>query len=73
MKVLDNNNYIEVVCQHCRSKLGVHLEDIRYNEIPHNCAEFEVTCGACGHSVGITGTLIPAMWMRSIVPDDSGH
>jgi sialic acid synthase SpsE len=73
MKILDNNNYIEVTCTHCNSKLGVHKEDIRYNEIPHNCSEFEAICGACGGTVGIETGEIPPSWIDDIVPNDTGH
>jgi hypothetical protein len=73
MKVLSNNNFIKATCPHCKSSLGVHLGDIRYNEIPHRCSEFEATCGACGRTVGIDGAVIPRSWIRSLVPDDSGH
>jgi len=73
MKVIDNNNYIEVICPHCNSKLGVHKEDIRYNEIPHRCSEFEVECGACGNTVGIEPEKVPSSWKDDIIPNDVGH
>lgn len=73
MKIIENNNYIGVVCSHCKSKLGVHVEDIHYNEISHNCSEFEVTCGACGRTTEVKHDLIPNSWIQKIVPDDSGH
>lgn len=70
MRVLENNNYIEVSCPHCKSKLGVHVGDIRHNEIAHRCPAFEVACGACGRSVGLKREQIPANWISTIIPDD---
>jgi hypothetical protein len=73
MKVLDNNNYIEVGCPHCKSKLGVHVGDIRYNEMGHHGSVFKITCEACGRPVDLNQSQIPASWISTIVPDESGH
>lgn len=70
MRILVNNNYIKVVCPGCKSELGVHKEDIRYNEIQHHCSEFDTTCGACGVRVPIPSGDIPRNWLHTIVPDD---
>lgn len=70
MKVLENNNFIEVVCGFCHSKLGVYVEDIRYNDIAHNCPPFEATCGACGRATEVKEALIPRAWMPAIVQED---
>lgn len=73
MKVLENKNYIEVECQHCHSKLGVHMDDIHYNDVPHRSPMFSAACGACGDLTEVKSAQIPAAWMRSIVGDDIGH
>jgi hypothetical protein len=66
VKILDNNNYIEATCPHCKSKLGIHQGDIRHNEISHRNSAFEATCAACGRIVPIQATSIPNSWVSSI-------
>ena len=73
MIVIENNNYISVECPGCKSKLGIHLEDIRYNEITHNCSSFEATCCACGNRIAINESLIPRNWIITLVPNDFTH
>jgi DNA-directed RNA polymerase subunit RPC12/RpoP len=70
VKVLENKNYVVVECPQCKSKLGVHLEDVCYNEIAHHCSAFETSCGACGKSIGIKQEDMPASWVAAIVPAD---
>ena len=70
MKVLENNDTIEVECPHCKSKLGIHVGDVRYNEIAHHSSTFEVSCGACGRPAGIKQEQLPARWVSTIVPKD---
>ncbi len=71
MRVLENNNYIEIICVRCGSKLAVNVEDIKYHEIHHHCsAEFYVCCGACGRRTGVDSSRIPKTWIRKIISDD---
>jgi endogenous inhibitor of DNA gyrase (YacG/DUF329 family) len=70
MKVLVDNNHISVECPHCKSSLGVFVEDIRYNEMAHHTSVFETDCGACGKPVGIKDPSIPPSWKHVIIPDD---
>lgn len=73
MKIIENNHKqdsIEITCPHCNSKLSVEVSDIRYNEIVHNCSQFESTCEACGRPIGISQKQIPAGWVRFIAPDE---
>lgn len=69
MKVLENNNFIEVTCSHCHSKLGVHLADIRYHEIAHRTPPFTASCGACGGTVGVPEASIPRSWVAALVDE----
>lgn len=73
MEILKNNNYFKITCSRCRSELGIHKEDIVYNEIVHKNSTFEVTCAACQKIIGLSSAIIPQSWIRDIVPDDSGH
>jgi len=73
MRILENNNFIEVVCTHCHSKLGVHAKDIRSNDIIHNCTPFETTCEACGRTTEVNEAIIPRAWIHIIVPEDISH
>lgn len=66
MKVLVDNNYIKAICGKCHSELGVHIGDIRYNDIAHRCSEFEASCGACGATVAIPAARIPHSWLAQI-------
>jgi len=70
MKVLHDNNYFIDECPYCHSELGIHVGDIRYNEMAHHCSSFEVTCGACERVFGISSRKIPAGWMLKIIPED---
>ena len=69
MKILDNKNYIEVTCTNCDSKLGVHKEDIIWNEMARQRPEFEVECAACGAMTEVKQSDIPKAWLREIAPD----
>lgn len=68
MRVLANNDYVEVVCPHCKSKLGAHKGDVRENGNTHAQTDFELTCGVCGKTVEIPNSVIPNSWAISIIP-----
>lgn len=67
MRVIENNDTIQATCPHCKSVLAVEISDVRWNEIPHHCSEFEISCGVCDRSFGVN---IPKSWISKIVPND---
>ena len=62
MKVLKNNDYVEFTCPKCKSVLGVHCDDIKYDEMQGTL----ITCVVCGHNCQFPENLIPNRW-RSII------
>lgn len=70
MKILENPNYVKVTCPHCKSELGVHLQDIMYNELAHgHHPEFSCTCAACNRNVELPSKMIPLSWLRQLIDD----
>ena len=67
MIVLEDNNFIPVECPHCKSKIGVHLNDIIYHEM--HSAPYTARCGACHGTVNIREQTIPTAWIAKIVDE----
>lgn len=58
MIIIENNDYIEVTCPHCQSKLGVHCEDIIDNDV----GPITTKCVVCNRTINITLSQIPSRW-----------
>lgn len=69
MKIIHNNNYIEVECNHCRSILAVVLQDITYTEMAHHGSPYTAECGACNRTLNITSKRIPKTWIAALDDD----
>ncbi len=66
MKILDNNNYIEVRCNHCQSALGIHYPDIHYQEMAHHGSPYTTKCAACQRITDIPPRLVPQRWKAAL-------
>jgi hypothetical protein len=67
MRVLKNNDYLEIECPHCKSELAVFAKDIRCPEIHGGPS---VICCVCRHSIPIKFSRIPNAWMSIVYPYD---
>jgi hypothetical protein len=58
MRIVENNNTIRVVCEHCKSVLAVTVEDIKdAMEVGAYCV-----CAACDKPTKIPLASIPKHW-----------
>ncbi len=65
MRVIENNDFIEVTCPHCKSKLAVHCEDIIDNDV----GPLTIKCGVCGRTIETNAGQIPNHWKSIIFKD----
>jgi hypothetical protein len=66
VKIIKNNNYIEIVCEHCKSELGIVLSDIRWFEFT---GPPTVTCKACDNRTTVLESILPSSWRSAIFAD----
>ena len=65
MKVITNNDYIQIECPHCGSTLGIYRSDIHVVEM---CSDY-VICDVCGGSFNIPSSKIPSHWRYELYKD----
>ena len=70
MKVIQNNDTIEVTCPGCKSVLGVGVDDIRYIEMAHHGSQFQSSCVLCGHNLDISSGKVPRRWYALLGVED---
>jgi len=62
MRIIKNNNSIEITCKYCDSILAITKEDILDYEI----SGIHVECAACGRLTQILTSSIPKDWWNDI-------
>ena len=67
MRVLVNNDIIEVACSGCKSVLGVEVDDVMENDMS---GRIWVNCMVCGVSIDVPLENIPKHWLCQIFEDD---
>lgn len=71
MRVITNNDVIEVTCSRCGSELAAEIHDIQHTDIGHGRAEMQwVNCCVCGREVCVPLKQIPVHWRSYIFADD---
>lgn len=70
MRVLKNNDIIQVTCPGCRSELGVEITDVHVNEMCHHGTGQWVCCSQCGTTIDIPFADIPSHWRATLFADD---
>ena len=67
MRVLQNNDYIEMECPKCKSDLAVFAKDIRCPELHGGPS---VICCVCSRVIPMRFSDIPKRWMPIVYPYD---
>jgi RNase P subunit RPR2 len=64
MRILQNNDYIQVRCPKCNSLLGVNAGDLSPGG--HTGQEIMCTCAACRWHIQIPFASIPKRWVTQL-------
>jgi len=71
VRVIENNDVIEVTCSRCGSKLVVECEDVQTTDIGHGHSHMQwANCCQCGKEIGIPLEKIPSHWRAYLFVDD---
>ncbi len=62
----------EVTCNHCRSKLELEFDDVRFDDSGHIHGSFCV-CSVCNKIIPLTFYTLPMAWKQRINREESGH
>lgn len=68
MRVLENNDTVELVCTGCETVLAVECDDVKTDDICHGRpAEFWVHCPQCETCLGLSRRDFPNHWLYRIM------
>ena len=67
MRIVENNDVIELTCQGCGSVLESECDDVETCDIGHgHASEFWVHCAVCGKEIAFPRDSIPNRWLSDI-------
>ena len=72
MRVIQNNDVIEITCSGCKSRLAINSDDVQTSDIGHGHShEFWINCSVCGKENGFSRNVFPNRWLPIIIKNNN--